>query len=238
MTQKALELGYVLTRTNCLSDLTYSLSSYFYIPTNGIMLEKQYMQKMFDQANSPSDLPWHTKELPPFLVQSLNEKATPGGALDVGCGAGAHAVLMAQQNWSVTGLDYLSKALEFAAKEADHAKVKVNWVCADVLLWQADKTFDIILDSGCLHNIHNVKLYKKQLLSWLSPSGDFILGHWGRRGFFDWRPIGPIRRSRETITRLFSPELTEVGYSGEVISVPLPIGPTALLQGFRFKRTR
>jgi hypothetical protein len=78
--------------------------------------------------------------------------------------------------------------------------------------------------------------FKEKIVSWLAPDGDFILGHFGRRGFFDWRPVGPIRRSKDQLEKLFSPELTLKAYDARVQeNVPMPIGPSVQLQSLWFK---
>jgi SAM-dependent methyltransferase len=149
-----------------------------------------------------------------------------------------HAIYLAKQGYKVTGLDFIPKALEMAAARATAETIDVNWVRADVLDWHTADSFDLILDSGCLHGIGSGKLprYKQQLLSWLVPGGDYVLAHFGRRHFLDWRPVGPRRRKRTTLVRLFSPELREQAYSHEIERTPLPIGPTVLTQSFWFHR--
>ena len=76
-----------------------------------------------------------------------------------------------------------------------------------------------------------------KLLSWMTPQSHFVLAHWGRRHLFDWRPVGPRRRTRQELLRFFSPELREEAYEQESMTgVPLPIGPQALGQCFWFER--
>src|SRR6516165_5945404 len=47
------------------------------------------------------------------------------------------------------------------------------------------------------------------LLEWMAPDADFILAHWGKLHRFDWRPVGPRRRTRDDLLRFFSPEFAE-----------------------------
>jgi hypothetical protein len=56
-----------------------------------------------------------------------------------------------------------------ATASANAENIGVKWVQADVLDWKSADSFDLILDSGCLHGIGSGKLarYKQQLLSWL-----------------------------------------------------------------------
>lgn len=66
------------------------------------------------------------------LVTELGQ-ATPGRALDVGCGEGADAVWLTRQGWQVTALDVSAVALDRAQKAARSAGVQVNWVHAGLL---------------------------------------------------------------------------------------------------------
>jgi SAM-dependent methyltransferase len=202
------------------------------------MFDKQVMEMMYRKAKAPQDLPWHREEPDRFLVDVLKKRGQPGRALDLGCGAGVFSIYLAKQGYQVTGLDMLPRALELARERARTERVEVGWVDADLLSWQAEKPYDIILDSGCLHSLIGAdpRRYKEKLLSWLAPGGDYVLGHFGKRGFFDWRPVGPTRRTRAAIEGLFSPELKLVDYEQQVFETPLPIGPTVLGQGFWFKR--
>jgi len=203
------------------------------------MFQKKFMERVYAKATKPSDLLWHSEEPSTFLIKAIHERRQPGRALDLGCGAGVFSVYLAKAGYQVTGLDFIPKALEMAQALAHENKVSVNWVQADLLNWNPDVKFDIILDSGCFHTISDTRGFKKKIMQWLAPDGDFVLGHFGRRNFFDWRPMGPIRRSKENLTKLFEPELVLRDYEARVLSnVPMPIGPTVQLQSLWFKRKR
>ena len=201
------------------------------------MFQKKFMERVYANAAKPSDLMWHSEEPSKFLVEAIQERKRAGTALDLGCGAGVFSIYMAKSGYQVTGLDFIPKALEMASQLAKEKGAHVNWVQADLLTWNTATKFDIILDSGCLHTISNKKKFKDNVVSWLAPGGDFILGHFGRRNFWDWRPVGPIRRSKEDLEELFAPELKLQAYDARVLDdLPLPIGPTVQLQSLWFKK--
>ena len=80
-------------------------------------------------------------------------------------------------------------------------------------------------------------LIKSQLLNWLAPGGDFILLHFGRRGWWDWWPIGPKRVYRQTLCALFAPEFELVEYAAEHRrGMPLFISKSALIGRYWFRR--
>jgi 2-polyprenyl-3-methyl-5-hydroxy-6-metoxy-1,4-benzoquinol methylase len=200
------------------------------------MCQEKVMERVYDKASKPSDLLWHAEDPSPFLVKAMQQRK-PGTALDLGCGAGVFSVYMAKAGYKVTGLDFIPKALELARELAKQNNVNVNWVQADLLNWNPETKFDIILDSGCLHTISDKKKFKENIVKWLAPDGDFILGHFGRRNFFDWRPVGPIRRSKSELEQLFAPELQLQDYDQRVQeNVPMPVGPSVQLQSLWFKR--
>jgi 2-polyprenyl-3-methyl-5-hydroxy-6-metoxy-1,4-benzoquinol methylase len=201
------------------------------------MFQKKFMERVYEKASKPSDLLWHSEEPSPFLVKVIQERKKTGTALDLGCGAGVFSIYLAKSGYQVTGLDFIPKALEMARQLAKEKGADVNWVQADLLTWNPATKFDIILDSGCLHTISKKKKFKENIVRWLAPGGDFILGHFGRRNFWDWRPVGPIRRSKDELENLFGPELKLRAYDAHVLAdVPLPIGPTVQLQSLWFKK--
>lgn len=172
-----------------------------------------------------------------LLVKVIHERKKAGNALDLGCGAGVFSVYLAKSGYQVTGLDFIPKALEMASQLAKGKGAQVNWVQADLLNWTPETKFDIILDSGCLHTISNKKKFKDNIVYWLATGGDFVLGHFGRRNFWDWRPVGPIRRSKDELEKLFAPELSLNAYDARVQdNVPMPVGPTVQLQSMWFKK--
>jgi SAM-dependent methyltransferase len=197
------------------------------------------MTSMYARAHSPADLPWHQSEPPQLLAAAAESRSGRGRALDVGCGAGTFSIYLARRGFEVTALDVIPKALELGAALAREAAVDVHFVEGDLLTWKAPATFDLVLDSGCLHSLvaGSPLLYKQRLLDWLAPGSDYVLGHWGKRHALDWRPIGPRRRSRSDLVALFAPELVEHAHHEELMTgVPMPFGPSVLGLGIWFKR--
>jgi len=56
----------------------------------------------------------------------------PGPALDVACGRGRNALLLAARGFSVDALDISAVALAHAQRSAEDTAVHVNWVCQDL----------------------------------------------------------------------------------------------------------
>jgi SAM-dependent methyltransferase len=80
-----------------------------------------------------------------FLVAEV-QGLEPGKALDLACGAGRNAVWLAQQGWSVTGVDFADVALGRARALAAERGVAVDWVEADVREWEpVARAFDLVV---------------------------------------------------------------------------------------------
>ena len=69
-----------------------------------------------------------------FLVAEV-EGLAPGRALDLACGEGRNAVWLAEQGWTVTGVDFSDVGLDKGRRLAAGRGVEVDWVCADATTW-------------------------------------------------------------------------------------------------------
>ncbi|WP_199245212.1 class I SAM-dependent methyltransferase [[Phormidium] sp. ETS-05] len=196
---------------------------------------KDFYQSRYRSAAAPNQLPWHRETIPPHLAAAVAQQ-TPGRVLDIGCGTGVYATYLAELGWNVTALDFVPTALNMAQERANEKGVIINFVEADVLEWKADGKFELILDAGCFHGFANNQrqVYKQRLLNWLAPQGKFVLTHFVRRSVFDWRPVGPRRRTRTEINHFFAPELVERSYWDNVIPATLPVGPTVKIGYYLF----
>lgn len=73
----------------------------------------------------------------------------PGRAvLDLACGHGRHALELAKRGFgAVTGLDYSSEALEYAARDADARALTVDWVRGDMRSLELTERFDAVFNA-------------------------------------------------------------------------------------------
>jgi SAM-dependent methyltransferase len=58
-----------------------------------------------------------------------------GRALDLACGEGRNAVWLADQGWTVTGVDFSDVGLDKGRRLAADRGVAVEWICGDATAW-------------------------------------------------------------------------------------------------------
>jgi len=116
------------------------------------------------------------------LVTEMAE-ATPGRALDAGCGEGADAIWLAERGWQVAAIDISEVALERGRQKAGDLETaiaqKITWQQADLTEWQPSvSSFDLV----SVHFMHlpvgqRAEVYQR-LADSVAPEGVLlIVGH-------------------------------------------------------------
>lgn len=113
--------------------------------------------------------------LPPVLERF---GAKPKTLLDLACGEGTFAVIMAQRGFKVTGVDASSEMLRFARKKAEEAGVEVQLIKQDMRTLSLPEKFDVVT---CWYDSLNYLLEWEELAQTfanvarvLNPGGLFI----------------------------------------------------------------
>jgi len=137
---------------------------------------KMFYEVIYRYFRAPWDI--GAREELVALVESGRIK--PGKAIDLGCGAGANAIYLAQQGFEVTGVDYAKAAIEKARGRAEEAGVQVNFLVDDLTdLRHVSGQFDFLLDYGVLDDLrlHQREPYIQNMLSLTHPGSHYLL--WG-----------------------------------------------------------
>jgi 2-polyprenyl-3-methyl-5-hydroxy-6-metoxy-1,4-benzoquinol methylase len=92
-----------------------------------------------------------------YLQKIVSENfPDPSGrfALDLGCGSGSTAFVLARAGFIVSGIDISSTAIEMAQELSRQQNLQIDFKVGDVLkLEDLNQKFDLIYDSHCLHCI-------------------------------------------------------------------------------------
>ena len=81
-----------------------------------------------------------------------------GGAVDLGCGTGAHCVDLARRGWTVTGVELVARAAERARRNLEQEHLQGGVVHGDVTRLAAagvERGQQFFLDVGCFHGLHD-----------------------------------------------------------------------------------
>lgn len=66
--------------------------------------------------------------------------------LDMACGAGRHAVILARKGFDVTGVDLSEKLISIAKKISIKENLNINFILSDIRSFNSDVKFDLVLN--------------------------------------------------------------------------------------------
>ncbi len=98
---------------------------------------------VWNERYGAADLVWHAAPNQ-FLPPEVADRPA-GRAVDLAAGEGRNALWLAEQGWTVTGVDFSDVGLAKAARLAADRGVEVEWVLADLLRWEADRPYDLVI---------------------------------------------------------------------------------------------
>ena len=121
----------------------------------------------------------HARGEPSSVVVAALEEMAAGTALDLGCGAGRHAVWLAERDWHVTAVDFSAEALGQARDRASDHRVQVEWVQSDLLAYEPPPAaFDLVLVAYIHLPEHERRPILAKAAAAVAPGGTFLLvGH-------------------------------------------------------------
>lgn len=106
--------------------------------------------------------------------------------LDVGCGAGRHALELAKRGYEVTGVDLSEPLLEEARKAARQAHLKANFVRGDIRQLRYTRTFDAAINMfttfGYFDNMEDDRKVLGGIAKALKPRGKLLMEMFNREG--------------------------------------------------------
>lgn len=137
----------------------------------------------------------HNNHYHPFLLKQLPTRCQQ--ALEIGCGTGAFARLLAQQAEQVLAID-LSPTMIEAARQRSSAFANIEFQVADILQWTIPAGhFDLIASIATLHHLP-VETLLPTLSAALKPGGRLVvldlLAHEGWRDTISDLLASPLHR--------------------------------------------
>ena len=193
------------------------------------------------------------RDLPTDDELRLCGDVTGKRVLDVGCGAGENAIVLASQGAHVIALDASKAQLALARKLADAAERRVEWHesdACDLAFLRAD-SIDLALAIGVIGEIEDLDRLFRQVHRVLRPNAAFVfsfdhpmalaVGREGatpgalplgalevRRSYFDAGPVEVLRNDEpiRVIPRTIADvfaALHRAGYRAEVLVEPAPL---------------
>ena len=155
---------------------------------------------MYDIMYRVSQPRWDDNNIPTQVAELAAQTDKTKRALDLGCGTGTHSIYLAQQGFSVIGVDISPIAIRRAHQKAAQLTYKPEFFVHDVTrLDFLAGAFDIALDVGCLHGLHPAgqQRYAVELTRLMKPGGLFLL--WGMND----RPLSLGAFSPEIVSATF-----------------------------------
>jgi cyclopropane fatty-acyl-phospholipid synthase-like methyltransferase len=144
---------------------------------------------------------WDDGQIPPQVAQLVSSTGHTGNIIDLGCGTGTHSIYLAQQGFTVTGIDVSKTAIQRAKEKASRAGLKPEFIVHDVTnLDFLRGPFDIAVDVGCLHGLSAAgkQRYASELTRLMQAEGTLLV--WG----MDPQPMG-LGLTPEEMERIFTP---------------------------------
>lgn len=104
---------------------------------------KNYFDEIYLKIYSFIDTPESNQKQVEFIEKTLELKKEYK-ILDLACGQGRHAILLAKRGYNITGLDYSEYLLSVARERAEKEKVKINFIKGDMRELPFKNEFDAI----------------------------------------------------------------------------------------------
>lgn len=126
----------------------------------------------WDDRYRSTDRLWSAE--PNIFVADRLSDLEPGVGLDLASGEGRNAVWLAERGWDMTAVDFSAVAAERGREHSDD----VEFVAADVLTWEPDRQFDLVLIAYLHLEEDEFAPLLRRVVTWLAPGGElFMVGH-------------------------------------------------------------
>lgn len=120
--------------------------------------------------------PWDIGRPQAAIVELVKQGVFSGRVLDVGCGTGENALLLAAHGIDALGIDQSEVAIERAKKKAHERKIAASFEVGNAMNLASYGPVDGVLDSGVWHIFDDERraLYTRNLAKVLRPGGLYV----------------------------------------------------------------
>jgi SAM-dependent methyltransferase len=114
----------------------------------------------WDAAYREGTPPWDAGKPHAELIRVLDEyRLRPQTVLEIGCGSGADAIVLARRRFEVTAVDCSPIAIERARLRAEQHDAVLRFVLDDIFEFaRSAGQFDLVYDAGLYHAVRQVQL--------------------------------------------------------------------------------
>ncbi len=113
-----------------------------------------------------------------FVIKEEIMDMKPGRALDLGCGSGSNSLMLAEQGWSVMGIDWSEEAVRLANEAAAMSKLDARFVMDDVTSWKPTETFDLVISTYALPTGEDAVSALRTAKSAMAEGGTLLVVEW------------------------------------------------------------
>ena len=144
---------------------------------------KQQQKKWNAKWSDPDfDPAWRISAIPQELKDAVENEWFPAKAsiLDIGCGSGEVSSWLAEQGFTVLGVDIAEGAIQRARLRNADKQDKLSFNTLDICRQStAPKQFEVLVGRGCLHTINPEFMpdYVKNIAASASQGARFLLFH-------------------------------------------------------------
>ncbi len=139
-------------------------------------MSRELWDARYADAAAADETVWSSE--PNGFVASVLTGATPGTAVDLGCGEGRNAIWLARQGWQVTAVDFSAVGLETGRRRAAAAGVEVTWELAEATTWVSPGLVDLVVVAYLQLPAAPLRAALAAVSAYLAPAGKLVLvGH-------------------------------------------------------------